>query len=400
VDEGREKRGGKIMGVGELLKGLTVLCVEQAVSLPYCTWRLAVDGANVIRVESQIGDPNRRVGKKILDEDLMNSYFLSVNSGKKSITLNLKSEKGQEILRNLVEKLEVDVFATNQLPHNYEKLGISYEQLKEVKKDIIWVGVSGFGPERSEAAYDPMIQAYSGIMDTNGEPESEPLKFGVSIADLEAANQAYSEIMKALLHRQITGEGLCVNVTLLEACMSLLALHLPMAGLDLPMVKSGNAHPIFAPVGIYKTADGFISVAVGNDAQWEAIVCCGGFESLSKPEYKTNNQRKENERQMNTELKEVMSGMKTQDVLSQFRAAKIPVSQVNLVPDVLKDEYLNKKLLSIKDPKSGLSVSLAPPPVSVKDVSLSFPPRFGEHNEEIYGKLGYDVGELREENVI
>lgn len=388
------------MGVGELLKNLNVLCVEQAVSLPYCTWRLAVDGANVIRVESQIGDPNRRVGKKILDEELMNSYFLSVNSGKKSITLNLKSEKGQEILLNLIEKLEVDVFATNQLPHNYEKLGISYEQLKKVKENIIWVGVSGFGPERSEAAYDPMIQAYSGIMDTNGEPGSDPLKFGVSIADLEAANQAYSEIMKALLHREMTGEGSKIHISMLDCCMSLLALHLPMAGLGLPMVKSGNAHPIFAPVGVYKTADGFISLAVGNDAQWEGIVCCNGFESLNKPDYKTNNQRKENEEQIIRELNEVMSGMKTEDVLAQFRAAKIPVSQVNLVPDVLKDSYLNSKLLAIKDPKSGLSVSLAPPPVFAGEVSLSFPPRFGEHNEEIYGKLGYDVGELKENKVI
>ncbi|MHA2123403.1 MAG: CoA transferase, partial [Promethearchaeota archaeon] len=186
----------------------------------------------------------------------------------------------------------------------------------------------------------------------------------------------------------------------LECCMSLLALHIPMAGLDLPMVKSGNAHPIFAPVGVYKTLDGFISLAVGNDAQWEGITCCGGFESLNKPDYKTNNQRKENEEHLLRELKEVLVGMKTEDVLSQFRAAKIPVAQVNLVPDVLKDPYLNSKLVAIKDPKSGLEVSLAPPPVSVKDVSLSFPPRFGEHNEEIYSKLGYEVDELKENGVI
>jgi crotonobetainyl-CoA:carnitine CoA-transferase CaiB-like acyl-CoA transferase len=388
------------MGASELLKNLTVLCVEQAVSLPYCTWRLAVDGANVIRVESRIGDPNRRVGKKVLDEEQMNSYFLSVNSGKKSITLNLKSEKGQEILHDLIEKLDVDVFATNQLPHNYEKLGISYEQLKAIKKDIIWVGVSGFGPERSEAAYDPMIQAYSGIMDTNGEPESEPMKFGVSIADIEAANQAYSEIMKALLHREMTAEGSRIDISMLDCCMSLLALHIPMAGLELPMTKSGNAHPIFSPVGVYKTADGYVSIAVGNDAQWEAISCCGGFEALNKPDYNTNNQRKANEYQMNQELNEAMSKMRSEEVLSLFRAAKIPISQVSSVSDVLKDQFLNSKLLGIKDPKTGLKVTLAPPPVAAKQVSLSFPPRFGEHNEEIYGGLGYDVGELTKEGII
>ncbi|UCG70357.1 MAG: CoA transferase [Thermoplasmata archaeon] len=389
------------MGASELLGNLTVLCVEQAVSLPYCTWRLAVDGVNVIRVESQIGDPNRRVGKKILDEELMNSYFLSVNAGKKSITLNLKSDMGKEILWKLVEKLDVDIFATNQLPHNYGKLGIGYEQLKAIKKDMIWVGVSGFGPERSEAAYDPMIQAYSGIMDTNGEPDSEPLKFGVSIADIEAANQAYSEIMKALLHREMTGEGSRIDISMLECCMSLLALHIPMAGLGLAMTKSGNAHPIFSPVGVYKTADGYVSIAVGNDAQWEAIVNCQGFETLNKPEYKTNNQRKTNEEQMDKELKEVMSGMKTEDVLSQFRIVKIPISRVNLVPDVLKDPYMNSKLLTIKDPKSELSVSLAPPPVTTQSkVTLKFPPRIGEHNQEIYSSIGYNMDELKENGII
>jgi crotonobetainyl-CoA:carnitine CoA-transferase CaiB-like acyl-CoA transferase len=351
------------MGISEFLKGLNVLSVEQAVSLPYCTWRLAVDGANVIRAESQKGDPNRRVGKKVLDEEMMNSYFLSVNSGKKSVTLNLKSQEGQDILKDMVRKLDIDIFSNNQIPGNCEKLGIDYEQIKSVKEDIIWVNVSGFGPERSEAAYDPMIQAYSGIMDTNGEPESGPLKFGVSIADIEAANQAYSEIMKALLHRERTGEGSEIYISMLDCCMSLLALHLPMASMGLEMQKSGNFHPIFSPVGVYKTEDGYVSIAVGNDAQWEAIVNSEGFENLNKPEYSTNNQRKANEEQMNKELNDIFGKKNTKDVLSVFRNARIPISQVSLMEDVLKDPYLNSKLLHIKDNKSEFDVLLAPPPI-------------------------------------
>jgi formyl-CoA transferase len=389
------------MGISEFLKGLNVLSVEQAVSLPYCTWRLAVDGANVIRAESQKGDPNRRVGKKVLDEEMMNSYFLSVNSGKKSVTLNLKSQEGQNILKKMVRKLDIDIFSNNQIPGNCEKLGIDYEQIKSVKEDIIWVNVSGFGPERSEAAYDPMIQAYSGIMDTNGEPESGPLKFGVSIADIEAANQAYSEIMKALLHRERTGEGSEIYISMLDCCMSLLALHLPMASMGLEMQKSGNFHPIFSPVGVYKTEDGYVSIAVGNDAQWEAIVNSEGFENLNKPEYSTNNQRKANEEQMNRELNDIFGKKNTKDVLSVFRNARIPISQVSLMEDVLKDPYLNSKLLHIKDNKSEFDVLLAPPPIEPKgEVKLSFPPRFGEHNQEVYSKLGYDVEELREKEII
>lgn len=389
------------MWIKEFLKGLTVLTVEQAVSLPYCTWRLAVDGARVIRVESLQGDPNRRVGKKILDEELMNSYFLSVNSGKKSISLNLKSERGQQIFKDLIQKLNVDIFTNNQIPGNCKKLGIDYKQIKAIKENIIWVNVSGFGPERSEAAYDPMIQAYSGIMDTNGEPGSDPLKFGVSIADIEAANQAYCEIMKALLHREMTGEGSQIYISMLECCMSLLALHLPMAGLGLPMPKSGNAHPIFSPVGVFKTADGFVSIAVGNDAQWQAIVKSEGFESIDKDEYSTNNQRKAGEIQMNKELGKILSTKSTSEVLTLFREKRIPISKVNLINDILKDPYLNGKLPLIKDQKSGLEVSLAPPPVAQgDDIKLIFPPRHGEHNEEIYSSIGYNVGELRENGII
>ncbi len=385
----------------EFMKGLRVLSVEQAVSLPYCTWRLAVDGADVIRVEPLQGDPNRRVGKKVLDEELMTSYFLSVNSGKKSITLNLKSEKGQEVLRHLILELNVDIFTSNQLPGNYQKLGIDYEQLKALKENIIWVGVSGFGPKRSEAAYDPMIQAYSGIMDTNGEPESSPQKFGVSIADIEAANQAYCEIMKALLHRERTGEGSRIDVSMLDCCLSLLALQLPSVGLGIDVVKSGNAHPMFSPVGVYETADGYVSLALGNDAQWQAIVNMVGFEALNRPLYSTNNERKANEEQMNKELKEVLRTKKSEDLVSLFRSGKVPISEVSRLKDVFTNPYLSERLLHIKDVKSGLEVSLAPPPVaSGKDVTLAFPPRLGEHNLEVYGSLGYDVAELKAAGIV
>ena len=207
--------------------------------------------------------------------------------------------------------------------------------------------------------------------------------------------------MKALFHREITGEGSKIYISMLECCMSLLALHIPMAGMGLFMSKSGNAHPIFSPVGVYKTADGYVSIAVGNDAQWQGIVKSQGFESLNKPEYKTNNQRKTNDKQLNFELKAILGKMKTAHVLTLFRNARIPISQVNLIGNVLRDQYLSSKLLQIKDPKTGFSVSLAPPPVPCEnEVSLIFPPRFGEHNKEIYSYIGYDVDELRKKGII
>jgi formyl-CoA transferase len=384
----------------DFMKDLTVLSVEQAVSLPYCTWRLAADGAEVIRVEAPWGDPNRKVGDKVMDDDGMHAYFLSINSGKKAITLNLRNPKGREILGELIRELDVDIFACNQIPSNYEKLGIDYERLRSIKEDIIWVGVSGFGPERSEPAYDPMIQAYSGIMDTNGEPGSFPLRFGVSIADLEAANQAYSEIMKALLIRERTGKGSRIDISMFDCCLSLLCLHLPMISIGIEVEKTGNAHPNFAPVGVYKTKDGYVSIAVGNEAQWEAMTNLPGFEHLKKEIYSNNNKRKANEELLNQDIQSTLEKLTTSETLSLFRQAKIPISEVYTLQRVLEDPYHTSRLWHTKDPKTGLELMLAPPPVWNKKRELSFPPRLGEHNEEIYGRLGYNVEELRREGVI
>ena len=383
------------------LKDVKVLSVEQAAALPYCTWRLAVEGAHVVRIEPLWGDPNRKVGKKVIEEEGMNAYFMSINAGKKAISLNLGDPHGQEILGDLVEKLKVDIFSCNQLPGNYEKLGIDYERLSSIKNDIIWVGISGFGPDRSEPAYDPMIQAYSGIMDTNGEPNSPPLKFGVSIVDLEAGNQAYSEIMKALYLREKTGMGKRIDVSMLDCAMSLLSLQVPLISLGIDMSKTGNFHPNFSPVGVYKTKNGYISIAVGNEAQWRSMVEFPDFKVLDKPEYSTNNNRSSHVDQLNNDLGLVLRKKRTSEILMMFKKAKIPVSEVSTIKDVLKDSYLSSKLLHIKDPKTDLAVTLAPPPVKpVVKPDLSFPPRFGEHNDEIYTSLGYDVVDLKKKNII
>ena len=131
-----------------IFKKLTVLSLEQATVLPYLTYRLAHDGMNVIRLEHPVyGDPNRFIGENVLNEERMNAYFLCINAGKKALTLNLAEEAGQKIFHALIKELDVDIFATNQLPRNYQKLGIDYETIKALKPDIIWLGITGFGPQ-------------------------------------------------------------------------------------------------------------------------------------------------------------------------------------------------------------------------------------------------------------
>ena len=383
------------------LKDINVLSVEQAAALPYCTWRLAVEGANVIRVEPLWGDPNRKVGKKVISEEGMNAYFMSVNAGKKAISLNLGSSKGQEILYELINQLKIDVFTCNQIPGNYKKLGIDYEKLSTIKKDIIWVGISGFGPERSEPAYDPMIQAYSGIMDTNGEPNSQPLRFGVSIVDIEAGNQGYSEIMKALYIREKTGNGKRIDISMIDCSMSLLSLQIPLISMGIKIPKTGNFHPNFTPVGVYKAKDGYFSIAVGNEAQWRSMVEFPEFKVLDKPEYSTNNDRTANADKLKDEINSITLKTNRSELLEKFKKAKIPSAKVSTIKDVFEDSYLNSKLLRIKDTKTNLDVILAPPPVKpITKPDLSFPPRFGEHNKEIYTSIGYDESDLKKKGII
>jgi len=187
----------------EEFKDITVLSLEQAMVVPYLTYRLAHDGMEVIRLEHPVyGDPNRLIGENILDEERMNAYFLPVNAGKKALTLNLADPEGQKLFHGLIKELNIDIFATNQLPRNYEKLGISYEQVKALN-------VTGFGPDSNEPAYDPIIQARSGMMELTGESEGDPQVVGIPLPDMGTSEHCYGLLMKALFKRQVTGEGPC-----------------------------------------------------------------------------------------------------------------------------------------------------------------------------------------------
>ena len=226
----------------DLFSDLTVLSLEQATVLPYLTYRLAHDGMNVIRLEHPVyGDPNRLIGANVLKEERMNAYYLCINAGKKALTLNLAEEEGQSIFRSLIQNLNVDIFATNQLPRNYRKLGIDYESLKALKSDIIWLGVTGFGPDSNEAAYDPILQARSGLMELTGEPESDPQVIGIPLPDMGTSEHAYGLLMKALYKRQTIGEGSCINLSMFESSVSWLTVPITFtASFDQMITRRGN----------------------------------------------------------------------------------------------------------------------------------------------------------------
>jgi formyl-CoA transferase len=394
-----------------IFKDLTVLSLEQATVLPYLTFRLAQDGMNVIRLEHPVyGDPNRFIGENVLGEERMNAYYLCINAGKKALTLNLAEAEGQKIFRSLITELNVDIFATNQLPRNYQKLGIDYETLRSLKPDIIWLGVTGFGPDSNEAAYDPILQARSGLMELTGEADGDPQVIGIPLPDMGTSEHSYGLLMKALFKRQVSGEGSCINMSMFESSVSWLTVPITLTkSFDKKISRRGNTHEFFAPVSVYQTRNGYVYIAVGNDRQWKTMVEQDMFKSLNKPEYEKNAGRIGDVDNLNRAINEITRNHTSEELIDLFTSLTVPISKIKTIPEVMEDPLVEKRLLSAVDKRSDTLITLAPAPnmtpfLEKVDRRLSFPPRFGEQNEEIYGnRLGYtkdEMAELKEKGII
>ena len=386
----------------ELFKDLTILSLEQATVLPYLTFRMAQDGMNVIRLEHPVyGDPNRFIGDNVLSEERMNAYFLCINAGKKALTLNLAEDEGRQLFYDLIKKLNVDIFATNQLPKNYQKLGIDYETLKNVRPDIIWLGVTGFGPDSNEGAYDPILQARSGLMELTGDTGADPQVLGIPLPDMGTSEHAYGLLMKALYKRERTGEGSCLNLAMFESSVSWLTVAITLTdSFGKNITRRGNTHEFFCPVSVYQTSNGYVYLAVGNDRQWKAMVSQEMFSSLDKSEYEKNSGRIGDVANLNAAINGITRNYTSEELIDLFTSITVPVSKIQTVTEVIADPLVQKRLLHAQDPVSGTRITLAPPPnmtpfLEASDQQLSFPPRFGENNQQIYGQqLGYSEEEL------
>ena len=386
----------------ELFNNLTVLSLEQATVLPYLTFRLAQDGMNVIRLEHPVyGDPNRMVGDNVLSEERMNAYYLCINAGKKDLTLNLAEAEGQKIFHSLIQELNLDIFATNQLPKNYKKLGIDYDTLKALKPDIIWLGITGFGPDSNEAAYDPILQARSGLMELTGEGQGDPQVLGIPLPDMGTSEHAYGLVMKALFKRQATGEGSCINMAMFESTVSWLTVPITLTdSFGKTITRRGNTHEFFCPVSVYQTRSGYVYLAVGNDRQWKTMVSQEIFKSLDKPDYEKNAGRIGDVTNLNAAINAITRNYTSEELLKLFTSITVPISKIQTVTEVISDPLVARKLLHAEDPVTGTRITLAPPPnmtpfLAAANRQLLFPPRFGEHNRQIYGeKLGYSDQEL------
>ena len=271
------------------LSGIKVVDLTRVVAGPTCTLNLAQMGAEVIKVEATgKGDDTRSTPPFINGES---TWFMLLNCNKKSITLDLKSPQGQEVLWKLID--QADVFVENFRPGVANKLGFSYKALSARNPRIIYCSVSGYGSKDRTGSYDPIIQGQSGFMSVTGEPDGVPMKVAVPISDLVSALYAVQGVLYSIIQRDKTGRGQYVDISLLNSMVSLL--HLPGSkylGTGENPKRLGNAHPSFAPYKLFNSADGYINIACGNDSLFYCLCDALGLSELkTDPRFMKNDGR-------------------------------------------------------------------------------------------------------------
>jgi crotonobetainyl-CoA:carnitine CoA-transferase CaiB-like acyl-CoA transferase len=395
---------------------LTVLSLEQALSLSYATLRFVHHGWRVIRIESTPsggrlpGDPNRYVGREGERPDL-HSYFIGPNVGKEAICLNLKQERGQQVLRRAIAELPVDIFTCNTLPRRYRELGIDYETLKAVRPELIWAGLSAMGPDHPDApGYDPALQAITGYMDITGDPEGSPMLCGVPFVDLKAGDEVFANVCLALAQRAHTGKGTRIDVSMAQAAASWLVTTIPLLDLGYAsheVTRNGNEHREFVPVNVYPTADGYLYLALGNDVQWGRLISLEEFCALESPSRQTNEGRKGERDSIHNEIGAITRNFRTAELVALLNAKGLVAAPINTVPQVLDFPPVRDTLLETRTP-SGTRVRLPPPAVErehlvTADRCLAYAPGYGQHTDRVLQDAGFshkEIVELRQSEII
>ncbi|MCK4642472.1 CoA transferase [bacterium] len=390
-------------------EGLRVLDLSRVLAGPYATMMLAEMGAEIIKIEMPVtGDDSRHFGPFINGKS---GYFSSINRGKKSITLNLKKEEGLQVFRELLKT--ADIVVENYRPGTTKKLGIDFEALKKIKKDIIYAACSGFGhsgPLSTFPAYDMIVQAMGGIMSITGEAGGQPVRVGTSVGDITAALFTVNGISAALYHREKTGEGAFIDVAMLDSQVAILenAIVRYVTSGESP-TPLGTRHPSITPFQGFTTKDSYIIIAAGNDRLWEAL--CRALkreELLDSDDYKTNDLRTENHDKLIPELEKTILSKTTQEWMDILSDAKVPSSPINDVSGVFANPQVKARnmLVSTRDSK-GKDLPMAGNPVKMnilEDKSTRVPaPDLGENTEEILKSIGYDdkkIKTLKEHGVI
>jgi crotonobetainyl-CoA:carnitine CoA-transferase CaiB-like acyl-CoA transferase len=374
-------------------------------------------GWRVIRIEptpvpgrKSKGDPNRYIGRPVAGED-RHSYFISPNLGKEAVAINLKEAEGQDLLHRMIAGLEADVFCTNTMPARHPQLGFDYETLRAIREDLVWCSISAMGTKYPDVpGYDPVFQALCGYMDLTGHPDGPPLQCGPPLIDLKAGDEAFVQVVLALMERSETGKGKMIDISMAQVAVSWLHTFLPMLDMGSPpkeLKRSGNEHRQFIPVNAYRTKDGYIYMAIGSDAQWHRFVKRPMFASLDQERFGHNEGRRKDRKELHASIEEITRQHPSKKVSEVLIAATIPHSPITPIEEVPDLPFVASTALKTTAP-DGRAVRLPPPALSTDYLEelggeLPFAPAYGEHTNAILNEVGVpasEIASLREKGVI
>ena len=393
-----------------VLENVRVVDLTQALAGPYCTMLLGDMGADVIKIETPgSGDQSRGWGPPFIEGE--SAYFLSINRNKRSLTLDIKSAEGRAVLHKLIAK--ADVFVCN-IPKesSRRRAGVDIETLQALNPRLIYCQISGYGsngPYAERPGYDLIAQGEAGLMSVTGEPEGEPVRYPIPIADITTGMYSTMGILAALLTREKTGQGQVLDMTLMEsqsAWLTMLASSLLNGGQE-PQ-RLGNTHPNIVPYQVFKTQDKYIILTVGTEKLWHAFCDALELEPLKKdPRFATNADRNKNRGELIPVLAELFAMHPADYWLDRLKDTGIPNGPINTIVDTLAhpQHHARHFMVELQHPLVGPVKSMGNP-VNLSATPVSYrlaPPILGQHTSEVLAELGYDeatVASFRQQGVI
>jgi len=401
------------------LAGLKIFDLTRVLAGPSCVQILGDLGADVIKVERpKVGDDTRKFGPPFVKnkkgrDTTESAYYLSANRNKRSLTLDLTKPEGQLLARQLISKC--DILIENFKVGNLSKYGLSYNDLKKKFPSLVYCSITGFGqtgPMAPQPGYDFMAQGLGGLMSITGERDREPQRVGVPIADLTAGLWAAISINAALRHREVTGEGQQIDISLLDtqiATLSIQGLNYLISG-EVPELL-GNAHPNIVPYQVFPTSDGNIIISIGNDTQFERFCAFLGHPDLNlNDKFKTNEMRVRNRGELTAILDNILRLETSEHWLMGLDKIKIACGPINRIDQAFENPQVQARGMEIEmeHPASGgQPVKMIGSPIKLSRTPASYrrpPPMLGEHTDEVLGELlDLDTSacsELRQKGII
>ena len=390
------------------LDGVMVLDLSRVLAGPYCAMMLADMGADVLKIEEPEGGDESRTWPPFAAGEA--SGYLSMNRNKRNLTLNLKTPEAQEILKKLVA--QADILIENFRTGTMESFGLGYDVLRTINPRLIYCGVSVFGrsgPYKDKAGYEALMQAFSGVMSITGEPDGPPLRCGISLMDLGTGIMAAYGVMNALFHRERTGTGQKVEVSLFETALSLMSYHAVGYLLNghVPQ-RQGSGHPMIVPYQVFPTQDGEIFIVGSNQRLWTRL--CQALcreDLLQDPRFHSNAERVAHREVLVPLLQAETRKYHTAELHAMLDKADIPCAPVNTLDQVLTDPQTLAREMIVDVPHPLIpDLKLLGVPIKLSDTPGEVrlpPPIKSQHTGEVLTDLGYSetaIKILRERHVI